>query len=35
MRHSQKIAIKVSIIYIALGILWIITTDFLSVRLFE
>ena len=30
MRHSQKIAVKVSIIYIALGILWIITTDFLS-----
>lgn len=30
MRHSQKIAIRVSIIYIALGILWIITTDLLS-----
>lgn len=30
MRHSQKIAIKVSIIYIILGLLWLITTDFIS-----
>ena len=31
MRHSQKIAIRISVIYIILGIFWIITTDFLSV----
>ena len=31
MRHSQKIALRVSIIYISLGIIWIITTDLLSV----
>ena len=31
MRHSQKIGIRFSVIYIILGVLWIITTDFLSV----
>lgn len=31
MKHSQKIALKVSVIYIVLGILWIVITDFLSV----
>lgn len=30
MRHSQKVAVKISIIYIVLGIIWIITTDILS-----
>lgn len=30
MRHSQKIAVKVSITYIILGLLWIIITDFIS-----
>lgn len=30
MKNSQKIALKISVIYVILGILWIIITDFLS-----
>ena len=30
MNHSHKIAIRISIIYIILGVSWIIVTDFLS-----
>ena len=31
MKNSRKIAMKVSIIYIILGVSWIIITDFISI----